>query len=122
MRQLLLDLVPIAFDVIGTLKEKISVTYVLGVGAYDPVSDTTSTSENPIPDIDVVFTNFTVDEMDESIVVATDMKVLIPAKYLDSVKPRETDYIIDSSLTRWNIRKVKSPPGDSLYILHVRRT
>lgn len=115
-------LVASAFEIVGDLKEKISVTYVVSGGPYNPTTDAMNNSETTISGIGAVFTQFTMAEIDSSVVVTTDVKVLIPALSLSGIVPKENDYLInDTSFERFDIMNVKRVPGDSLFIIHVRR-
>lgn len=120
MRQMLIDLVSDAFQIIGDLTDAVTVTYVTGVGAYNPTNDTQAEVTNSRA-VQAVFSRFENNEIDDTVVVETDMKVLIPAKDVNMQEPDDEDYIVDPQGVKWNVQKSKGVPGKSLFIVHVRR-
>lgn len=122
MRLDIANIVSSAFEIIGDLRENTAVQLVATNGAYDPVTDSTTQTITTINDLKAVFSRFTIDEVDESVVVSTDMKVLIPAKDLNYYQPQEYDTLIETDTSvKWNVRKSRTVPGNSLYIVHVRK-
>lgn len=122
MRLDIANLVSNSFNILGDLRETISVNFVTGTGSYDPATDTQAQTISTVSNLKVVFARFTIDEIDSSIVVETDMKVLIPALDIGTVQPKETDYFIENQTGfRWNVVKSRSVPGNSVYIIHVRK-
>jgi hypothetical protein len=116
------SLVTTAFDIVGDLKTQVDVQYILGVGTYDHVTDTETQATASSSSIQVIFTNFDFNEIDSSVIVETDMKVLVDASKLGGNVPKVTDVILETSRNiTWNILRVKSVPGNSLYIIHVRK-
>ena len=89
---------------------------------YDPVSGTPTPSVTTTTGVECVFTSFTVEEKDDQVIVLTDQKCLIPSLNIPGIEPDEDDEVLDSSGVTWNIRRVLSPPGASLFKLHVRKT
>lgn len=116
------SLVTTAFDIVGDLKTPVDVTYIVGIGAYNPVSDTESKVTASSSSIQVIFTNFDFNEVDSSVIVETDMKILVDASKLGGNVPKVTDVFLEVSKNiEWNVMRVKTVPGNSLYIVHVRK-
>lgn len=124
-------LVTTAFDTIGDLKSSVTITYLVSIGAYDPTTDAETQTTALSSNIQVLFTNFTFSEVDassnstnfKSIIVETDMKVLIDASKLSGNVPKPNDVLLETATSiEWTVMGVKTVPGKSLYILHVRKT
>jgi len=69
----------------------------------------------------MTFARFTVEEMDDSVVVTTDMKALIAALDLP-VEPKIDDAIRTAGGDNYIVKRLLGVPGGSLHILHVRKT
>jgi len=67
-----------------------------------------------------VFANFAIEEVDATVIVQTDMKAIISAQDLTAT-PAENDRITDTAGIEWNVIKIMGVPGDSLWLVHVRR-
>jgi hypothetical protein len=116
-------LVSTAFDIIDDLKEKVDIRYLVTLGAYDPAADAESAVFNNLPNIGVVFTRFSLEEVNASVDVKTDMKILMDASRLNFVPPKATDVILEVAAgIKWNVQGYKTVPGNSLFIVHVRRS
>lgn len=96
-------------------------TYVQkGARAYDTVTRTYSTADTPYADVPMVLAKFSVEEMDDEVVSATDLKAIIAALDLPVVPVTQDQIITDAGVT-YNVERLMGVPGDSLYILHVRK-
>lgn len=97
------------------------VTYVeTGARTYNTTTRTYSSSDTDHDEVPAVLAKFKVDEMDEEVVSATDLKVLIAALDLP-VTPKSQDQIRTADGTVYNVERLLGVPGDSLHILHVRK-
>lgn len=122
MRQDIKKLVSAAFQIVGDLKETIAVNYLVSAGPYNPTADSMNETLTTVPNVGALFTRFTMEELDSSVIVSTDSKVLIPALSLNGVVPKENDYMINTVTSeRFEVIKFRGVPGDSLFIIHVRR-
>lgn len=113
------DLVSEAFDIIDDLKEEITFqkhdgqTYNVDTGVVTEIL----VSYTKIP---AVMARFTERELDEGVNVLTDVKCLIPAKDLPVIVDKD-DEITRPDGTLWNVIKVMGVPGDSLWMLQIRK-
>ena len=70
---------------------------------------------------------FTAEERDNEINVLTDQKILIAFADLErqgfpaDAEPGENDDIIIKGV-KWDVRRVMGVPGNSLYVLQIRKT
>lgn len=122
-KQLMDDMVSVAIDILDDLAPSITYTSIDNTGTYNPITDEL---ENPVlvtQQVDSVLASFSLEESKaDSVVVATDMKCLISSKDLGSIIPSEKDIITEDENGRvWDVIGVKSVPGESLWIIHVRR-
>lgn len=97
------------------------ITYIgTGERVYDPTTRSYNSTDTNYENIPAVLAKFKVDEIDESVVSATDLKVLIAALDLPVV-PKTQDQVqtVDGSV--FNVERLLGVPGDSLHVLHVRK-
>jgi len=119
-RDLIRDLVSNAFVTLDDLAP--TATYVaVSDPQYNPETGAVieTTASHPVP---AVFSRFGINELDDEIIVVTDMKVLIPAKDLPA-NPNENDRItgtVNGQTKTFNVQRILGVPGESLHILHVR--
>lgn len=115
-------LVTTAFDVVGDLKTGVNFHFLISDGTYDPVADTETSTVATVTNVQVIFSNFDFNELDSSVIVETDMKMLVDASKLqgNTFSPTNTATEVVSA-KKWNVIKILSPPGNSIYILHVRK-
>ena len=113
-----------AIKLLGTDSDGLAdiISYVQHTGeTYDPVSGSPTPTVTTTTGVECVFTNFTVEEKDDEVNVLTDQKCLIPSLNIPGIEPDENDEVTDSAGATWNVRRVMSPPGSSLFKLHVRK-
>jgi hypothetical protein len=91
-----------------------------GARSYDTDTRTYSTVDTNHTNIPMVLAKFKIDEMDDEVVSATDLKAII-AKLDIPVDPKTQDQIIDDKGATYNVERLMGVPGESLYILHVRK-
>ena len=97
------------------------VTYIeTGARVYDTATRTYSSTDVQHVDIPAVLAKFEVDEMDDQVISATDLKVIIAALDLP-VSPKSQDQVTDDKGNIYNVERLLGVPGDSLFILHVRK-
>lgn len=97
------------------------VTYVeTGARTYNTTTRTYSSSDTDHENVPAVLAKFKVDEMDDEVVSATDLKVLIAALDLPVI-PKSQDQIRTADGTVYNVERLMGVPGESLHILHVRK-
>ena len=120
LRDLVQNAVDTAFATIGDLKD--TITYVQFVsGAYDTALGQPTNTENTQADIPCVFTTFTENERDDTIMVLEDKKVLISATAFTLVIDKTSEeHMIDQNSRKWNVVKYMGITGGSLHKFHVR--
>jgi hypothetical protein len=92
-----------------------------GGGSYNPATGKMASRLTVYPNVPMILTRFQIAEMDDQIVPVTDRKVLIAALDL-AVVPKVQDMIYLKDGDTYMVERVMSVPGDSLYILHTRKT
>jgi hypothetical protein len=116
MKQLVADMVTLAFNTIGDLKD--TAVYRRKIpSTYDPATDS-MTNPTTLTSILGVFARFKANEINSSVITLTDAKFLFPAVAI-TFEPKTHDEIVLKGKT-WNVHSVLSVPGDSLYKLHLR--
>lgn len=91
--------------------------------AYDTATRTYTSAETDYPDIPMVLAKFSAEEIDDDVVVTTDLKALIAALDMPTgVVPAMGDKIRTQAGEVYNVERIMGVPGESLYILHVRLT
>jgi hypothetical protein len=94
------------------------VTYVsVVVGAYDPVNNTTNDTETQYT-LRAVVTGLNEEESAWFLPDAITQKLIIAALDLP-VKPERADYVLIDG-TRWEVKKIKGVPGNSLWRIYVQ--
>lgn len=90
-----------------------------GAGTYNSTTDTYNVALTTYSAVRMVRAGLTDQEREASPVSVTDVKVLIPAKDLANVRPKESDtFLLDG--VNYNILSFKGVPGDSLWIIYAR--
>lgn len=118
LKGLILDLVSQAFTIVDDLA--VVATFVQHTGStYDAASGATTEATTLFPNIKMVMPKFSAEEKDDEVKIFTDSKCLIPAKDLPVV-PNINDEITTATAS-WDVIRILGVPGDSLYILHVRK-
>ena len=110
-----------AFDILGTGPDGLARarTYVsVGDPVYDPVTRTSTSPEQRIPNVPMALVRFKIEDMDDTVKPATDRVALIAALRLPVV-PDENDKIEDVDGSIYTVKKLMSDPADALYKLHV---
>lgn len=106
-----------ALQTVGDLA--VSLTYVsVTVGAYDVASDVLSTTTLSYPNVTAVSGALTEAEVDYFPGNRNTQKLLIAALDLE-VEPKTEDYVLIDAV-KWEVKRVKSVPGKSLYIVFVQ--
>lgn len=118
MNALLRSSVETAFGAVGDLVRLGSFVSKSG-SAYDPVTDTYA---NPVVTGQVRMIRTTVknNEMEASSAQVEDSKFLVPDKDLEGIDPHSQDHILYNGL-RYNIIRLDSVPGGSLWIFYTRK-
>lgn len=121
LRDLVMKSVSDAIRLTDDLAEVVTLVKHNG-SVYDPAVGKPVESTSEYPGIRAVLPKFSSQEKDDEVVILTDRKCLIAAYDLPAgVVPSENDEIVTPTAT-WDIRRILGVPGDSLYILHVRKT
>lgn len=90
-------------------------------GVYDPDIGESTPVTVSYPGITCAMPGFSAEEKDTDIIILTDKKGLIARLDLpDGVEIEKNDEIHQGSV-KWDVRRVLSVPGDSLYKLHLRK-
>jgi len=92
-----------------------------GTQTYNTATRTYTSDSTDYPDVPMVLARFKTEELDDEIVITTDLKALIASKDLDVV-PQNGDKIRTQANEVYNVERLMGVPGDSLHILHVRLT
>lgn len=116
MKKLVSDMVTTAFEIVGDLQDTV-VFKQRNPSTYDPVTDTMTEPFTTTTFLGV-FARFRATEVDASVVTLTDAKLLFPADRLQTA-PKVTDTLTMKG-KNWEVHRIMSVPGDSLYKLHIR--
>lgn len=119
-KKLLTDLVQQTIGtLIGDLKD--TITYQsFGGNVYNPDTRVNVPTLVSYPGVDTSCVKFRVDEKDSSVNVITDEKCLLPGANIPVI-PKETDRILKADGTVWEVFRVRGVPGQSLWILFIRK-
>jgi hypothetical protein len=126
-KSLVAGLVSSAIAAVGDLAETVTLVKH-GEGEYDPDTGTTTPDDTLVERIKAPMPKFSAPEKDDQINIITDCKVLIATNDLPpGVIIEENDEIRVTNeagtvvKSEWDVKRIMSVPGDSLYILHVRK-
>ena len=125
LKTLVRDLVSDAIKTIDDLADAIVYTSVGDLGTYDPSTDTfvggttVVVGSDPNDPLMGALARFKFEEVDDSIVVQTDMKAIIADKDLNGVEPKKNDTLVAKGKT-WNVQAVKGVPGEGVWLIHIR--
>ena len=117
-KQLIKDQVSSAISILDDLADAVVYSSTV-MGTYDIATGVTArtiTTRN----FNAVLARFSADEMDDSIVVATDMKMIVSASDFGVGEPGINDTLTSQSKT-WNVENVKGVPGQSVWLVHIRK-
>ncbi len=121
MRSLVSDLIGVGFKTIGDLAEQDCELLRYPDSEYDPSTGTvTPGTPDSYPIEQVIETRFTATELNGDVDLKTDARFIIHAPQL-TVTPEEEDVIVYQDGTRWNVKKILSVPGKSVWILHMTK-
>lgn len=90
------------------------------VGTYDPATDALSSTEVVVSGVQAVGARLTESENDFVPADANMQKMIIAALDLPGVTPKTDDYLMIGS-EKWEVMKNMGVPGDSVYILKIRK-
>lgn len=110
-----------SFKAFEDLRKTVTYYSVTGDTVYDPVADTVSADTENVT-IQGIWSKFSKFQIINQVALSTDVKFIVPALDLGGIIPNENDYLVDDSGVRWNVYGVRSPPGESVYILHLRES
>lgn len=111
------SLVKKAFTALGDIPLSITYTYVTP-GAYDPLTDTLTTTTVVVNNVKAVNVALKEQEMDWFPADINTQKLLIAAVDLPST-PTASDFVLIGGV-RWEVRRVNRVPGESLYTLFIQ--
>jgi hypothetical protein len=112
-------LVSDALKLVDDLANKVTLVKYTGQ-TYDPRTGPVDTYVE-YPGLNCVMPKFTAEEKDDEVVILTDKKGLIARADLPAgVEIEQNDEIRDGTVL-WDVKRILSVPGDSLYILHLRK-
>lgn len=112
-------LVSDAIKIVGDLAETVTLVKVT-VGPYDPRTGPTTTTVT-VPNLQCPMPKFSAEEKDSEVVILTDVKGLIARADLPAGIEIEKNDEIHQGTKQWDVKRILSVPGDSLYILHLRK-
>lgn len=118
MRALVSSLVGLGFDIIGDIAESGKLTRNASV--YDEETGTVTSTPTDYPIEQIIETRFKATELGGDVDLKTDAKFIIYSEQLTTT-PEEDDKIIYDSGEVWNVKKLMSVPGKSVWILHVTK-
>lgn len=110
-----------ALTAVGDLAPQSSYLSIQSEAEYDTVSGSTFMVAKQLDNIPMVFTDFSVKEVDGVSILSTDQKVLIAALDI-SVIPKVGDVVVKSSTEHWKVVNPNTDPAEALWVLHVRQT
>lgn len=120
-KKLLDDLVSSAVgELIGDLKDVITYQSFTSAG-YNPDTRRNETVFADLTGVDASCYKFRADEKDTTVNVVTDERCLVPSKHIPGITPKETDRIIKVDGSVWEVFRVRGVPGQSLWILFIRK-
>lgn len=106
----------------GGLTEDITVRYITGDGTYDVTTDTHVPEFSDVPVKNVLVARPSFDDMEKHGALSADAKIIIPGGFIQTEPEADTDKVIRTDGTEWDIRKSVGVPGDGVYILYIYRT
>lgn len=113
---LVASLVQSAFQIIDDLA--VPITYLSNTSVtYDPNSGTVTPNQTTYT-LQGVLSKFDIKEVDNKIVLTTDVKLLIAGLDLP-VDPRENDQVTANG-RQWKVVRVMGVPGDSFWKIQIR--
>lgn len=116
----LAKLVDKAIQQTGDLRTTITLRRVTP-GVYNPTTDTTSDVTSDTVVENVILTSLSKAEYGWFPADRNTQKILLPSLAVAGITPDEADKVLINGET-WEIVRIKTPPGDSLYILYVERS
>jgi hypothetical protein len=103
------------------LTRKVDFVFYAARGVYDPETDSFSHTYTTTPDVAVVESGITMDDVTAYGVTAKNKKLLVPGISLPQVPRSDVDKVTIAGAT-WNVSKVKEVPGGSLVVVFVSET
>lgn len=117
-RQLIKDQVSSAITTLDDLADAVVYSSTV-VGDYN-ISTGKNARTTTVRSFNAVLARFSADEMDDSILVATDMKLIVAAEDFGTGQPNINDTLTAQGNT-WNVENVKGVPGESVWLVHIRK-
>lgn len=99
----------------------VSANYEAFASASYNASTDTQTATYTTTAVTVIFTNFSIREIDGQMVKPEDKKALLPSTSLASAPTANDRITTDASANVWQVVGIRSDPADALYTLQVRR-
>lgn len=106
----------------GGLVEEVTFKFYVSEGIYDVELDTTEIVWNDVENVNVVVAKPTSDDMKDSSVIRTDVKLILPGSKLPSTPETDTDKVVRANGEIWDVRKTMDVPGRSVIIVYIYRT
>jgi hypothetical protein len=103
------------------LTKTITVHYFVSDGGYNAETDSNSPVYEDVSGVVCVAAKPVFADIEKHNVVFTDLKLIIPGKYLPREPQTETDQVTING-ERWHVRKCVGVPGESVYLVYVHRT
>lgn len=94
-------------------------TFVSIASVYDTATGDTTITDTDYPDLKIVFTNYKSNEINNTTILSTDQKALIPKLNLEPT-PKMKDLIQRNGI-EWKIESIDIDPADALWIFQVRK-
>jgi hypothetical protein len=118
LKNTIIDLVSEAMVLLDDLPETATYSSVI-MGTYNVTTGTMSKTLTSRT-FSAVKANFSVSEMDESIIPSTDAKLIVAAKDFGVGEPSINDTVTIGT-RNWNVENYKGVPGDSVWLIHIRK-
>lgn len=109
-----------AMKIVGDLADVVTLVK-RSEGTYDPDTGTTVPATVEYPGIRCIMPGFSAEEKDDEILILTDKKGLIARLDLPAGVEIEEHDELHQGAVKWDVRRILSVPGDSLYKLHLRK-
>lgn len=117
-RSLIKGFVATAFKTIGDLKDTVEYHHVIA-GTVDPDTDEQMLDTDDPETFECAKVKLTDEEVDYFPGPLITERLLIPWNVI-SLVPAEADYVIIAGI-RWEVRRFKGVPGESLWIVYIQR-
>jgi hypothetical protein len=101
------------------LNKKVTFHFYVSEGEYDPESDTKAPVYKDVPDVVVIAAKPGFEDVKDSPIVRTDVKLLVPGLAIPQEPQVDVDKVTMNGAL-WDVKECIGVPGESLYIVFCR--